>query len=115
MREYETIVVVDGAATEARLKELDDRVSKTVQRHGGEVFFSRPWGKRLFAYPVQKKKEGYYMHYDYCGDEALVAEIERTLRLDEQILRFLTVQLSESVDIAARKEQLNKQVEVAHV
>ncbi len=109
MREYETVLVVEPLATEEYLKELDKRVTKLVDTHKGHLFFARPWGKRVFAYPIQKKKEGFYMHYDYSGDGALVLELERQLRLDEKILRFMTVQLSEKVDIAARNEQLEKQ------
>lgn len=111
MREYEVVVVVEPMATEVYLKELDKRVSKLVETYKGHLFFVRPWGKRAFAYPIKKKKEGFYIHYDFSGDGAMVTELERQLRLDEKILRFITVQIADKVDIAARKEQLEKQLE----
>ena len=109
MREYETVYILNAKATEKESNDLNDRLKRLVQEHKGKILFVRPWGRRAFAYTLEKQNEGIYFHLDYAGDTQLVSELERILRLDEKVLRFLTVQLQDSVDIAAREKQLAEQ------
>jgi small subunit ribosomal protein S6 len=64
--------------------------------------------KRL-AYEIQKKYRGYYLRVDYCGDGALVAEMERFFRIDERVIKYMTVLLQKDVDM----ERINAEIEAA--
>src|SRR3989338_8205631 len=106
MREYETVYILDPAMTEADVQQSLTRISETISRHSGYIFRSENLGKKNLAYRIKKQSKGYYACLDYCGDSGTVSEIERNLKLDERVLRFLTVKLDEDVDIEVRKQKL---------
>lgn len=111
MREYETLFVVKAQTPEKEVQEMTDRLTGLVRQHKGEILFSRSWGKRALAFPIEKEKEGIYIHLDYAANGSLVTELERNLRLDERVVRFMTIVLNEKVDVAKRMEELKKQAE----
>jgi len=112
MREYEILSIVRSTTPDKEIADLNERLTKLIQAQQGKIFFSRNWGRRTLGYPIQKQKEGIYLHLDFAGTGALVSEMERVLRLDERVLRFLSVQLNEEVDIATREKEL-EQIEIA--
>jgi small subunit ribosomal protein S6 len=67
--------------------------------------YEEDWGKRKFAYPIEKEVRGHYTHFVYTGKGDVVAEIERNLRLHESTLRFLTINLAKefSKDIYSKE------------
>ena len=64
------------------------------------------WGSKKLAYDIKKKVRGYYVRLDYCGSGSLVNEIERSFRIDDRILKYMTVLLEKDVDIEAVKEEI---------
>ena len=111
MREYETVFVLrpDGAETE--INQLLEKLNSTIERHGGTIFQQRNWGKKELAYRVQKYKQGVYFYYNYCGESGLISDLERTLKLHELPMKYLTVKLSDDVDITARKKEIKNEEE----
>ena len=90
-RLYETVILVDAnredAAIEATVQKFQDMITA-----GGEVIRTDRWGKRRIAYEIAGRSHADYTVYYYHANKAsLVAELERALRLDEAVLRFLTV------------------------
>jgi small subunit ribosomal protein S6 len=69
-----------------------------VKAYGGELVYEEDWGKRKFAYPIEKETRGQYTYFVYTGRGDVVAEIERNLRLHESLLRFMTVNLAKEFD-----------------
>lgn len=112
MREYETVYILDPVLTEADVKQSQDRMGELIGRHGGHIFRSQNMGKKTLAYRIKKQTKGYYVAIDYCGDSKTVAEMEHGFRLDERVLRYLTVKLNEDVDIETRKRQLVEEAEM---
>ena len=96
MTEYETTLVlrpdISGEVIEGTL----DKVRETVA-NGGKLLAINHWGKKRLAYEVAKHSRGVYVHTHYLGAGAVVAEIERNLRLSENVLRFLTVKIEDGV------------------
>ena len=94
--EYETTVVmrpdIGGDAIEATLDKLRGHVSS-----GGKLIAIDHWGRKRLAYEVKKHNRGVYVHTHYLGAGQMVAELERDLRLSEDVLRFLTVRLADSI------------------
>ena len=91
---YETTFITRVDLSDDALKTLKDRLFGIVKAYGGEVVYEEDWGKRKFAYPIEKETRGQYTYFVYTGRGDVVAEIERNLRIHESILRFMTVNLS---------------------
>jgi small subunit ribosomal protein S6 len=102
LTEYETTVVmrpdIGGDLIEATL----DRVRNAVA-DGGKLIAINHWGKKRLAYEVERHTRGVYVHTHYLGGGGLVAEIERNLRLSENVLRFLTVRLADGIEAETRE------------
>jgi small subunit ribosomal protein S6 len=102
---YETTFITRVDLSDDALKTLKDRLFNVVKAYGGEVVYEEDWGKRKFAYPIEKETRGQYTYFVYTGKGDVVAEIERNLRLHESLLRFMTVSLAKEFD----KEEYNKE------
>ena len=106
MREYETIVVTRPDSAESETGALLDRVSGIIESHEGTIFQKKDWGRRTLAYPIRKHKHGNYYYYNYAAGTAVVAELERVLKLTDVSLRYLTVKMADKVDVEARKSEM---------
>lgn len=89
MRNYELALIVDPEVEENSLPELEDKVKKWVEASGGVISNIDRWGKRRLAYPIQKKNEGYYFIIQIEMPPQAGVEIEREMRINEQILRYM--------------------------
>ncbi len=91
MRLYEVVYIIEPALDEAGINEKLERYHELVTGKDGEVTAVDHWGARQLAYPIEKKKTGYYVVAQFNGDPTALPEFERALKLDEDILRFLVV------------------------
>jgi len=98
MRRYETIVIVDPDLSEEGRAPVLDKVAQLVPQFDGVMFQVDDWGARKLAYDIKKKSRGYYVRLDFCGSGALVSEIERHFRIDDRVLKFMTVLLDKDAD-----------------
>ena len=98
MRKYETFFIVDPDLPDETNSAVDSKVQSIVTANGGEVLIYTPWGKRKLAYPIRKRTRGLYVLMEYSGGPDMVAELERNLRIDERILKFITVKLDDRFD-----------------
>lgn len=111
MRRYETMVILDPDLGEDLRKALYERFQETMERHGGfPIVFDddkdNGWGNRKMAYEIRKKQRGYYVRLEYCGDGDLVKEMERQFRIDDRVMRYMTVLLDEHADPEAIKAEI---------
>ena len=112
MREYELVYVVQPDATPEREDEIHAKVDEVLKQADGELLLRDDWGKRKLAYEIDKFQKGHYFQLNYLSDGSEVTEVERRLRLDADVLRFLTVQASDEVkDLDARREEAKVQAE----
>ena len=93
IRKYETIYIVKPDLAEDELKALTDKVQDVIAGNGGDLKRLEDWGIRKLAYVIKMSPRGRYVYLRYDGVETLVAELERRLRLDDRILRYLTVKI----------------------
>ncbi len=114
-REYELIFIVKPDVTDEAAQSIVDRTSKIVTDAEGTVLNVDDWGNRRLAYDIKDFGKGHYFVLTFLGDSRAVDEIERTLKIDEQILRFLTIKVGERVDVEERKasEEARKAAAVA--
>jgi small subunit ribosomal protein S6 len=103
VREYEFIYIIQPDATSEREAEIHSKVDEVVSRAGATHLLRDDWGKRKLAYEIRKFQKGHYFQVNFLGDGSFVPDLERMLRLDGDVLRFLTVMADENVkDIDAR-------------
>ena len=98
MRRYETICIVNPNLDADSLKEVVGKFSGLIQKLKGYLFEVNEWGKRKLAYEVKRFDKGYYVVLDFCGLPEVVRELERSLKLDDRILKYITVKIGEDVD-----------------
>ncbi|MCZ6451246.1 MAG: 30S ribosomal protein S6 [Deltaproteobacteria bacterium] len=94
---YETIFIVRPDRGE-EVKEFTDKFKKIIQDLGAEVTEVEEWGLRELAYPILKQRKGYYVLMRHRATRGTVDELERHIKLNEGILRYLTVRLDEELD-----------------
>jgi small subunit ribosomal protein S6 len=100
-RMYETIYIVKPDLTDEENKALTTKVNEVVAKMNGDVRKLEDWGIRKLAYPINKVARGRYMYLRSDGDTALIAELERRLRLDDKVVRYQTVKLDKEATVAA--------------
>lgn len=101
--EYETIYVVKPELPDDALSALNEKVAGIIEKNDGTMLLVDDWGKRKLAYPIQKNSKGHYVYINFAGPSNLIAELERNLRIEDNLLRFLTVKLSVDIDLDAKK------------
>ncbi len=88
---YETVIVVDAMIPDEAIASEFDAIAKLIESQGKMVKLDR-WGKRKLAYTIRKRTHGEYAVFYYeAGSGALAAEIEKRLRINENVLRWLTI------------------------
>ena len=100
-RMYETIYIVKPDLADEENKALTTRINEVVAKMNGDVRKLEDWGVRKLAYPIDKINRGRYMYLRTDGDAALIAELERRLRLDDRVIRYQTVKLEKDTVAAA--------------
>ena len=112
MREYEFVYVIQPDATPEREAEIHQRIDQVVADHSGRLLLRDDWGKRRLAYEIKKFQKGHYFQVNFLGLGKEIAEIERLMRIDADVLRYLTVQADDDVrDIETRVVEAAKQAE----
>ena len=106
MRRYETIIILDPDLSTEKRKPVLKRVQDVIGQQDGYLVLIDDWGSRKLAYEIKKKERGYYVRFDFCGTAAVVDEIERFFRIDDRVLKFMTVLLEKTVDIEKIKEEV---------
>ncbi|MGD8882804.1 MAG: 30S ribosomal protein S6 [Desulfobacterales bacterium] len=106
MRRYETIVIIDPDLSTEKREPVLERVKDVIAQQGGYLAFIDDWGARKLAYEIKKKERGYYVRFDFCATGAVVDEIERFFRIDDRVLKYMTVLLDKKADIEKIKEEV---------
>lgn len=89
MRNYELALIADPEMDDKTLPELEKKVNAWIEEAGGKVLNIDRWGKRRLAYAIQKRNEGHYFIIQLEMPPQAGVEIEREIRLNEQILRYM--------------------------
>jgi small subunit ribosomal protein S6 len=86
-----------------------EKLEAVILEAQGTILIRDDWGKRKLSYPVAKQQKAHYVMLNYLVAPTIVAEIERKIRIDDNVIRFLTVKIAESVDVPTRLEQAAEQ------
>lgn len=95
-RTYEVIFIVDPAVADDEVMRLSEGVQKIITGQGGSIVKTEMMGKRQLAYEINHKKDGIYVLLEVEGSGAEIAEVERRMRVNDQVLRYMTVRVDEA-------------------
>ena len=90
---YENVFVARQDLTPAKVNELTDKFAAVIEAKGGKITKREDWGLRNLAYKIQKNRKGYYTLMNIDAPAEAVVEMERLMRLDENLLRYLTIKV----------------------
>lgn len=113
MRRFETFIIVDPDLSEEQRVLILERVKEIMGQLNGFLIRVDPWGLRKLAYPIRKKERGFYVRFDFCGTGQLVNEMERFFRIDERVLKYMSVLLDKQPNIERIQEEMAKAEEAA--
>ncbi|NCO03611.1 MAG: 30S ribosomal protein S6 [Alphaproteobacteria bacterium] len=113
---YETVFIARQDLSEAQVKELTEAYSKIIKDAKGKILKVENWGLRTLAYKISKNRRGHYVLIESDSEPAPVIEMERQMRLSEDILRYMTIKLkapskgpSAIIDKSGRDTRDNKE------
>jgi len=105
MRYYETLYIISPDLPDDAYREVVTKFTNLVEKNKGVVTKVDEWGTKTLAYEVKKFKRGSYVLLQYCGEPGITAELKREMSLDDRILKYQTIKLSDNADLEALKAE----------
>ena len=100
MRPYEVMVIFEGDQEEADVKKSTKEYTDFVAKSGATLGNVDHWGKRKFAYPINKKNEGYYVVFQTMAEPEIMAELGRQLTLATNVVRHIVLRIPQEVFVS---------------
>lgn len=94
-RTYEVMYIINPQTDAEKIEKLNDAVGKLIEKEGGEVVRMDNVGIRPLAYPIEKKYEGHYVLFEIKGTGQEILELERRMRINDMVMRYITVRVDE--------------------
>lgn len=110
MNHYETVFILNPVLSDDQVKETVKKYEDLLVSKGAKIVSKEDWGLKRLAYPIQKKKSGFYQLLEFQVDGSVIDEFELTFRRDERVMRYLTVALDKhAIAWAEKRRNRNKQ------
>ncbi len=90
---YELTYIVNAVLSEDAAKQLADRYTKYIEENGGKMLQNEFWGSRRLAYPIGKKRNGFYFNLFFEAPGRIIGRLERALEIEDDVMRYLTLRL----------------------
>lgn len=112
---YELTYILNAVLNDEQLEDLVQRVDKFIEEHGGTVLDKNVWGTQRLAYPIEKRRNGFYVNLTFQSGGELIARLERALDINDNVLRYLTLKMDKRMiqHRAKRKAAAQEAVEGA--
>ena len=108
MRHYENLVIVKPTLTAEEIQESIKAIEEVITSNGGEIATTDAMGMRKLAYPIDKNERGHFHVIYYSAKPAVISEIERRFRINEELLRFVTIKYDTNREVTAWNELVKK-------
>ncbi|MAI61153.1 MAG: 30S ribosomal protein S6 [Micavibrio sp. TMED27] len=95
---YETVFISRQDLTDTQVKDLTDQFTKIIEDQGGKTLKTEQWGLKSFAYKINKAKKGHYTLLETDAPAAALIELERVMRINEDVVRAMTIRLDEPTE-----------------
>jgi len=112
VKNYESVIILNATLEDEQIEVSLNKILDSIKSYGGEIKDLDKWGRKRLAYPIEKAKSGYYIVIRFAAPTEAIARIERVFRLDETVIRFLTVELTKEA-IEYFETQKGKAAELA--
>lgn len=106
MRRYELIFILRPSLGEGEINKVIEYSQNIIGEENGTVIDLNKWGMKKLAYPIKKEIQGYYVFCDYAGTPAAVTEIERRFRIDDAVLKYMTVKIGDEITAEGIQEAI---------
>src|SRR5919201_65463 len=110
-RQYELVYIVTPEASDEQITELHGQIGQIVQRYKGTLDKTENWGRRKLAYEIGHHREGNYVVETITGSGELMKELDRRLRVLDQVIRHLIVRVDEELRVAERTREARKRTQ----
>lgn len=90
---YELMYIVNAVLSDEQIKSVVGRVTAYIEKSGAEIVHVDEWGSRRLAYPIEKKRNGYYVNMYFKSSGAFIPRLERAMEIEDDILRYLTLKM----------------------
>jgi small subunit ribosomal protein S6 len=104
-RHYETICIIKPDIGDEAVQGIVKKATGSLEKGGAELCKVDEWGRRKLAYPIEKKNEGFYVLLDYTSTPEVNKELERSFKLNEDVLRYQTVRIEAPAVVEAASEE----------
>ncbi len=103
--EYETILILRPDMEDSAVSTLAEKFEGVLTDAGGHILDREDWGSRKLAFPIAKHLRGHYVRMNFLAPAELIFELERRIRIEDGIVRFMTIRLADTVDVSTRVEE----------
>ena len=93
---YESAVLISAALEEEQIQSIISRIKELISSNDGEITDVEDWGRKRLAYVIKKSKIGYYIIFQFNAYPQIISTLEKFYKLDENILRYLTIKLTKN-------------------
>lgn len=107
---YESAVIINAALEEDQIQSIISRIKELISSNDGEITDIEDWGRKRLAYMIRKSKIGYYIIFQFNAYPQIISTLEKFYKLDENILRYLTIKLTKN---ALEQIEKNKALSLA--
>ena len=90
---YESVIILNASLEDTQIDSVLNLVKDQITSNGGQILNIDNWGRKRLAYSIKKSKSGYYIVHQFEAPRELISKLERNLRLDENVIRYLTIKL----------------------
>jgi small subunit ribosomal protein S6 len=98
---YESIFIINPNISDDETNAVIKKMQDVVAKQGGEMLKFEDWGKKKLSYEIKKQKRGHYVFFQFKGTPAAIAELERTYKLTDTIIKFISVKLEKELRVKA--------------
>ena len=101
MRSYEVMVIIDPSTDDDGIQSINDRIAELIRSRGGTPERPELWGRRRLAYPIRHRYEGFYSLVRFSAEPAAIADLDRVLGIEDNVMRHKIVRLPDQAGATA--------------
>ena len=106
---YESVIIINAALEDPQIEQTITSIKENIKSNGGEISDIEDWGRKRLAYTIDNAKSGYYIITRFSSPTSAIKEFERTCKLDENVIRYMTIVLDkrdlEHIELAKNKKE----------
>ena len=105
MNQYETVFILNPVLSDEQIRETVDKFTGYLEARGSNIINRENWGLKKMAYPIEKKKSGFYQFIEFNAPGEVIKDYEVEMRRDERVMRFLTITMDKNRSAYAEKRR----------